>query len=113
MLSTVLADSHSYEAGIEKVHKAAPADYRIRPDCWAVGRAILLAIQASWDNAQALLDLGVPPSQVQPALEAIVVMGCKYSCEMLKAYWRGPADASVPSPDAPNPAAVHLQALLS
>ena len=65
------------------------------------------------DNAQALLDLGVPPSQVQPALEAIAFMGCKYSCEMLKAYWRGPADASVPSPDVPNPAAVLLQALLS
>ena len=64
-------------------------------------------------NAQALLDLGIPPSQVQPALEAIAFMGCKYSCEMLKAYWGGPADASVPSPDAPNPAAVHLQALLS
>ena len=65
------------------------------------------------DNAQALLDLGVPPSQVQPALEAIAAMGCTYSCEMLMAYWRGPANASVPSPDAPNPAAVHMQALLS
>ena len=63
-------------------------------------------------SAHALLDLGVPPSQVQPALEAIAIMGCKYSCEMLKACWRGPADASVLSPDAPNPAAVHLQALL-
>ena len=66
-----------------------------------------------WDNAQALLDLGVPPSQVQPVLEAIAVMGCRYSCEMLKACWRGPADISVPSPDAPNPAAVHLQNLLN
>ena len=65
------------------------------------------------DNAQALLDLGVPPSQVQPALEAIAVMGCKYSCEMLKAYGREPADISVPSPDAPNPAAVHWQILLN
>ena len=65
------------------------------------------------DIAQTLLDLGVPPSQVQPALEAIVFMGCKCSCELLKAYWRGPADASVPSPNAPNPAAVRLQALLS
>ena len=65
------------------------------------------------DNAQALLDLGVPPSPVQPALEANAVMGCKYSCEMLKAYRREPADISVPSPDAPNPAAVHLQNLLN
>ena len=65
------------------------------------------------DNAQALLDLGVPPSQVQPALEAIAVMGCKYSCEMLRAYWHGAADASVPSSDAPDPAAVHVRALLS
>ena len=32
---------------------------------------------------------------------------------MLRGYWRGPADASVPSSAAPNPAAVHLQALLS
>ena len=38
------------------------------------------------DNAQALLDLGVPPSRVQPALKAIAVVGCKYSCEMLRAY---------------------------
>ena len=50
---------------------------------------------------------------MQPALVAIAVMGCKYSSEMLKAYWRRPADASVPSPDTPNPAAVQLQALLS
>ena len=41
------------------------------------------------DNAQALLVLGVPPSQVQLALEAIAVMSCKYSCEMLKDYWHG------------------------
>ena len=40
-------------------------------------------------------------------------MGCKYSCEMLNAYGREPADISVPSPDAPNPAAVHLQDLLN
>ena len=65
------------------------------------------------DNAQALLDLGVPPSQVQPALEAIAVMGCKYSCEMLKAYGREPADISVLSPDAPNLAAVRWQNLLN
>ena len=38
------------------------------------------------DNAQALLDLGVPQSRVQPALEAIAVMGCRYSCDMLKVY---------------------------
>ena len=61
------------------------------------------------DNAQALLDLGIPPSQVQPALKAVAVMGCKCSCKMLRAFWRGTADASVPSLDAPNPAAVHLQ----
>ena len=54
------------------------------------------------DNARALLDL-----------EAIAVMGCKFSCEMLKAYWCGPADISVPSPNTLNPAAVHLQYLLS
>ena len=30
----------------------------------------------------------------------------------LKAYWRGPADISVPSPDAPNPDAVNLHDLL-
>ena len=41
------------------------------------------------DNAQALLVLGVPPSQVQLAWEAIAVMSCKYSCEMLKDYWHG------------------------
>ena len=66
-----------------------------------------------WGNAQALLGLEVPPSQVQPALEAIAIMGCRYSCKMLKAYWCGPADISVPSPDAPNLTAVHLQNLLS
>ena len=51
------------------------------------------------DNAQALLDLGVPPSRVQPALEAIAVMDCRYSCDMLKVHWRKPADAFLPSSD--------------
>ena len=48
------------------------------------------------DNAQALLDLGVPSSKVQPAMDAIAIMGCKYLCEMLKAYWRKPADVLSP-----------------
>ena len=45
---------------------------------------------------------------MQPALEAIAIVGCKYSCEMLKSYWHGPADVFVPSPDALNPAAVYM-----
>ena len=63
------------------------------------------------DNAPALLELGVPPSQPQPSLKVVAVMGCKSKCGMLKAYWLGPVDVSVPSPTAPNLAA--LQNLLS
>ena len=71
------------------------------------------SVQAHCAITQALLDLGATPSQVQPALEAIAVMGCKYSGEMLKTDWRRLANVSVPSPDAPNSAALHLQNLLS
>ena len=55
--------------------------YRCLPDAGRSNFELLLLIVGhtgvlGLDNAQALLDLGVPASQVQPALEAIAVMGC-------------------------------------
>ena len=84
--------------------------------CWCCCDSSLKranSVQAHCAITQALLDLGAPPLQVQPALEAIAVMGCKYSGVMLKADWRRLANVSVPSPDAPDSAALHLQNLLS
>ena len=69
------------------------------------------------DNVQALLELGVPPSRVQLALEAIAVMAmsCPWAANMHARCSRptGADRRTSLSPIQSNPAAVHFQKSLS
>ena len=59
------------------------------------------------DNHGILEALGIPPSQLKDALRHVAALGCRFSCDMLKAFWRNKQLAVEPTSDAPS--SPHIQ----
>ena len=53
------------------------------------------------DNRGILEALGVRPAMLEDCLHQVAILGCRFSCDMLKAFWQNRPAAVEQSPDAP------------
>ena len=53
------------------------------------------------DNRGILEALGVRPTMLEECLHQVAILGCRFSCDMLKAFWHNRPATVEQSPDAP------------
>ena len=94
LVARVAAKSRQHQQLCQLLHDAGWRDVVLQ--IFVVGHTGVMGI----DNRGILEALGVRPAMLADCLHQVAILGCRFSCDMLKAFWQNRPAAVEQSPDA-------------
>ena len=95
LVARVAAKSRQQQQLCQLLHDAGRRDFVLHK--FVVGHTGVMGN----DNRGILEALGVRPAMLADCLHQVAILGCRFSCDMLKAFWQNRPAAVEQSPDAP------------